>query len=47
LGVVLPLFAGKIKKQINKKVNLFFMETADNIDTVSNGFIWFHLKMKP
>lgn len=23
------------------------LETADNIDTVSNGFIWFHPKMKP
>ena len=23
------------------------MATVDNIDTVSNGFIWFHPKMKP
>lgn len=29
LGVALPPFAGKIKKQINKKVNLFFYGAGD------------------
>lgn len=24
-----------------------YMKYVDNNDTVSNGFIWFHLKMKP
>lgn len=32
---------GPAEKQV------LFLATVDNIDTVSNGFIWFHPKMKP
>lgn len=30
-----------------RQENGFFLKYVDNNDTVSNGFIWFHLKMKP
>jgi hypothetical protein len=39
----------KQRKTSNRNGLLVFsvLATVDNIDTVSNGFIWFHPKMKP
>ena len=37
---------GKCREKI-EFLTTFLLKTADNIDTVSNGFIRFHLKMKP
>ena len=46
-GRQFEIFSLSKRKQQHRSVLLFLLATVYKNDTVSNGFIWFHTKMKP